>query len=479
MRNVLSALIVAILASFSLAQEPVRAGVAVTDITPPLGYRMSGYFYERLCTGIHDPLHAKALVLRQGGTQVALVFCDLVGVAGEVTAKIRRAAAGKTGIPAEHIAVMATHTHTGPLYFGALRKSLHDQAVAKHGSDPQEKVDYPALLTERAVDAIVKAQAECKAVELRLGITQQKPQISFVRRYVMKDGTVRWNPGQQNPDIVRPTGPIDPDVGMLWLYAATEAEGVKTSEQAVSVESSAAQLLATFTVFAMHSDTTGGTEYSADYPYYLEQAIQKSLGDNVTSLFGIGTCGNINDIDVKAQGRKGAEKLGQTLAATVLEAGKSLPKVDSPALAMRSRRIELPMPQYPAERIQKAMADMTRIGTKQLSFREEVETYRIADIQLRGGKVLPLEVQALRLSSDAAVVFTPGELFSELGLQIKRESPFKHTFVIELANEAPGYLPTRKAFSEGAYETINSRIESGGGEEVAETAIDLLKELAK
>src|SRR5437588_12200758 len=70
----------------------LKAGVAVTDITPPVGWRMSGYFYERLSTNIHDPLQAKALVFQQGGEKAALVCCDLIGVSHHLSARVRRLA---------------------------------------------------------------------------------------------------------------------------------------------------------------------------------------------------------------------------------------------------------------------------------------------------------------------------------------------------------------------------------------------------
>ncbi len=71
----------------------------------------------------------------------------------------------------------------------------------------------------------------------------------------------------------------------------------------------------------------------------------------------------------------------------------------------------------------------------------------------------------------------PGEIFVELGLAIKQASPFKHTLVIELSNDNPAYIPTEKAFKEGGYETINSRIEPGGGEQLVAEALRLLKAL--
>ena len=97
---------------------------------------------------------------------------------------------------------------------------------------------------------------------------------------------------------------------------------------------------------------------------------------------------------------------------------------------------------------------------------------------LHRGPALDAEIQVIRLDRDVAIVLLPGEVFVELGLAIKRGSPFKHTLVIELSNDNPAYLPTGKAFKEGSYETVNSRIVPGGGERLAEAAIQLLKEAA-
>jgi neutral ceramidase len=83
----------------------------------------------------------------------------------------------------------------------------------------------------------------------------------------------------------------------------------------------------------------------------------------------------------------------------------------------------------------------------------------------------------MRLAPEVAVVTLPGEVFVELGLAIKRASPFRTTLVIELANDNPAYIPTKKAFAEGSYETVNSRVQPGSGEQMAEAATRLLKEL--
>jgi hypothetical protein len=101
------------------------------------------------------------------------------------------------------------------------------------------------------------------------------------------------------------------------------------------------------------------------------------------------------------------------------------------------------------------------------------------DLQGRSASSLLLEVQVFRLSADTALVGLPGEVFVELGLAIKKASPFKNTFVIELCNECIAYVPTRKAFGEGSYEVVNSRVQSGGGEMLVEAAARLLKQLKK
>src|SRR5262245_36459884 len=325
-----------------LSAAELQAGVAVVDITPPTGYRMAGYFRERLNTGTHDPLQAKALVLRQGDERAALVFCDLVGIARDVSDRARKLAAKKTGIPAANILIAATHSHTGPLYMGALRQYFHEQTVAAKGEDTHEKIDYPAVLAAKIAEAIDKAHKSVRPVALSAGVARQEG-LSFNRRFHMKDGTVQFNPGKLNPNIVRPAGPIDPDVGLLRLR-----DGDKD--------------LALLTVFALHLDTVGGSEYSADYPFHLERALRPVLGAEGVSLFGAGTCGDINHIDVsKKDPQKGqleAGRIGAALGETVRAALPKLRPVRSPRLGVRGTIVKAPLQKYDAEAVAQARKDM-------------------------------------------------------------------------------------------------------------------------
>ena len=445
--------------SASTQTAQLKAGIAVTDITPPTGYRMSGYFNERLSSGTLNPLHAKAVVLRQGNESAALVFCDIIGLPLDVTSQARERAAARSGIPASNILIAATHSHTGPLYFGALRKHFHDVAVDQYGSDPCEKVDYSAELIDKIVKAITKANANIKSVQLEAGSTEQQG-LSFNRRFHMKDGTVRFNPGALNPNIVRAAGPIDPEVGIV-LFREDNGSSVR----------------ATLVNFALHLDTTGGTLYSADYPYYLEQSLRDKYGKQLVCLFGTGTCGDINHIDVTKKERLKTDYIGNTLAKTICAKSGSLQILSMPALAVRSEVVEVPLQHYGPEKVAWARENVNKIGTKELSFLEQVEAYKILALEMRDSQTIPLEVQVFRLSSEVAIVGLPGEVFVNLGLAIKHASPFKTTLIIELCQDAPGYIPTKKAFGEGSYETVNSRVAPGGGEKMVETAIRLLKEL--
>jgi hypothetical protein len=438
--------------------QQLHAGVAVADITPPIGYRMCGYFNERLSTGILNPLHAKALVLRQGDTQVALVLCDIIGISADVSKRARRRVQQETGIPPENILLAGTHSHTGPLYFDALRDYLHEKAVAQQGKDPCEARDYPSELVTGIVKAVKEADAKVRPVQAEAGVAQQQG-LSFNRRFHMKDGTVRFNPGLLNPDIVRPAGPIDPGVGVIFFR---EANGRDTFASLVN--------------FALHLDTTGGTFYAADYPYFIEQNLREKFGQDFTLLFGTGTCGDINHFDVTTKEIRKPEVIGATLAGTVAAAQPKA--IAKPSLAVKRAVVEVPMQKFTAAEIAQAKKDMDKIGTADMSFLDQVRTYKIVDIQSRRGATMPLEVQVFRLSDEVAVVGLPGEVFVEHGLAIKKASPFPVTLVIELCQDDVAYVPTKKAFAEGSYETVNSRVAPGGGEMMTEAAIKLLKELA-
>src|ERR1051325_9937503 len=444
------------------ASDSIEVGAAEIDITPPAGMRMAGYFDERFATGTHDPLKAKAILLRQGGNQVAMVFCDLVGVSLNVTTNARAQASHKTGIPVSSIMICATHSHTGPLFDDVRDYYFHQAAVAKFGKDPHEPVYYPTFLIENLVALIAHAHSKLHPAQLEVGIATQE-NLTFNRRYWMKNGKVAFNPGQINTNIVRPAGPSDTDVGILQVR-----------------EPGAKHPFAGLTVFAMHSDTVGGSEYSADYAYFLQQTLRSPYSENFISAFGAGTCGDLNHINVNkkepVKGPEVAERLGTTLGQAVLRASTSLTPITSPSLAVRSTKLTVPLQDVTPEQLADARSKIDKLGDTNTDFFIKVVAVKTLDLAMRG-PTWPMEVQVFRLDADHAIVCLPCEIFVELGLAIKQASPFKHTIVISICNDRPSYIPTKKAFTEGSYEITNARVKPGAGEMLVEAALKLLGEL--
>jgi neutral ceramidase len=439
------------------SESPLQVGLAEIDITPPIGYRMDGYFYERLNTGQRDPLKAKALVLQQGETRAVLVACDLLGMPKSMSSEVRAMAAIRTGIPAANIAITATHSHTGPLFAGERARVFSELAAAKFGTDPLAAVKYPEALRDKLVEVIAAAHARVSPAAIEF-VLAREDRVSFNRRFHLKDGTVRFNPGVLNRDIVKAAGPIDPDLPFVLFTKDKKPVG-------------------SLSVFALHLDTVGGTAYSADYPGHLADEMRREFGTGFISVFGTGTCGDINHIDVSGRRRYDARLIGQQLAIAILSARSRLP-LDRPALSVAASRLSLPLRRVSEEQVAAAKANMGKVGTNELPFLTQVETVTTLDL-LRRGSTLDTEVQVLRLHPDVAIALLPGEVFVDLGLAIKQGSPFKHTLVIELSNDNPAYVPTEKAFKEGSYETVNSRIAPGGGERLVETTIQLLNDVSR
>lgn len=461
--------------------EPLRIGMAEVDITPPEGFPMAGYYHERLATGIRDPLKAKAIVFRDGEEQAALVVCDLTGIAGDLSVEVQRLAAERTGIPAERIVVSATHSHTAPDY----TKDLFQYLQAAPAS-PGEGEPYAARLIGGIVAAIEQAHLQAQPVEVSTGSARQETPIAFNRRFVMKDGSVRTWMSLDNPEVVRPAGPIDPEVGMILVKKAEGGEA-----------------LGLLSNFALHLDTVGGTLWSGDYPYYVEQSVRESFGDSTISVFGNGCCGDINHVDPSKKERNPTEFIGRELAATVQSGITNLAPVEQPELRVAHTTLKLPLEEVNAEQVQRAVlfVGQAQSGGK-VEFFDLVTSYKtivldqfqhsppLADAashinwglsrRFAGvGQELPVDIHAIALGRDVAIVCLPGEVFVELGLAIKQASPFRTTLIVELSGCVETmYIPTGAAYAGGSYEVTNSALQPGGGEMIVAAAIGLLREIA-
>jgi len=432
-----------------LSAADLRVGAAITDITP------------KDAAQVFDPLHVKAMVMEQGDSRAALAICDLFNTSEELSQTVRRLAAEKTGIPYNNISVISTHTHSSGDYADALEQYLQKQSAG--GLSPADNESYPARLIENAVKAIVDAQAAVQPVTMQSGSTRCGG-IAFNRRFLMKDGIIRFNPGFQNPDIVRPVGPVDPDLAMV-IFRRAESDKPFAA-------------LANFATQTTTFDVPGSI--SADFPFFLEQALRSEMGENFVNLYAPGPSADINHWDVTKPGpQMGYEQttklIGQKLADAIKAKLATLAYEKKPSLAVRRTVVQVPLQTYSDMDLEWAKG----LDPAKASFLIKIRAKKILTLEKlrKQGDTIPMEVQVIRLGENTAIVALPGQIFVELGLALKKASPFAHTLVFTLANSHSACVPPRKAYTEGSYEVVSSLVDSGSGEMLVEAALRMLKEL--
>lgn len=475
--------------SFLVADE-LQVGVATTDITPGTSYPVSGYYHERLSTGVKDPLEAKAIVFRQGDLSAVFVVCDLITVASDLTIEVRKCVEQQTGIPGDHIIVAATHTHTGPDYTRELFSVTTGRPLPEGWKDREP---YAAKLIDAVAAAVVNASEAAQPVKLLTGTAIQETPVAFHRRYLMKNGEYRTWIGLKDPNVLRTAGPIDPEIGILMLQNATSGKPT-----------------ALLSSHALHLDTVGGTLWSADFPFFIERTLRGSLDGNLISLFGNGCCGNINHVNPNATTQNSAEQIGTALGQTIAAAIPQLTEITAPRLQIRSETIQLPLQSSTPEQLVQSKKLLREIQAgKKPDFYEHVDAYkRVVVEHLRSnpdvdetmsligwglsaakagsGEFLSADLHVITLGRDFAIVALPGEMFVEYGLQIKKASPFRTTLVVELCNVGETiYVPTREAFlatsgsfAGGGYEVVNSTTLPGTGDLFVDSAVKLLMQCA-
>lgn len=426
----------------------LKAGTGTQVINPPIGTSLGGYFHDRVSTAIHDDLLAKALVLDDGATQVAIVVCDILRVMRREVEKARELASAATGIPAANIMISATHTHTGP-------ETHPNKQVPVNES-------YLAELPQMIADSVIRAHADLCPASLRLG-EEYEDRIAFNRRFRMADGSVVFNPPKQAEGIIGPDGPTDPQLNVL------------------RVDGEDAKPVAIIANYAMHPDVMGGSEISADFPGGTSRIASSLYESQPMVVYMQGACGNINQRDIfDPANQKGPEevtRLSRVLAGKIVAASETAVPIVGEPLGVCTRILEILY--HPLTDELRAKAAETLKLPNPGTF-ERVQAERIESYQL-DGKTASVEVQTIGVG-ETAFVGVPGEYFVEYGLSIKEWSPFAQTFIAELANGTFGYIPTQDAFFPGTYETmpiLSATLEPSAGVRIANAAGQLLRDLAK
>lgn len=439
-----------------VANPNLFVGVARIDITPAIGYPV----HNKLSDGIHDPLEAKAIVLKQDDCHAALIMADLFYIPLALSKLVRNLVSEKTGIPVPNICLAATHTHSDPTCYTEIE--LYIQRMDSGKLSKQDENTYAGLLIHKLVNSVVEAQANLKLASLKTGVANIDG-VSFNRRHLMKDGTVRMNGGFLNPDIIRSVGPVDPELGIVLFNDETSDKP-----------------FASFLTFAMQLASIDDTKFSSGYPYFLEKELQNYFGEGYMSVFGEGPCADVNHFDVTKPGpQMGYENvtqpIGKKLAVGFLPKLPELKKSRA-TLAVISKVVEVPLQTYSDMDLEWARSYKDSLGSPVVMARVR-KILTLERLQQKYGDTLPLEVQVFCVNQGTAIVALPGQIFVELGLAIKKSSPFTTTLIVTLANSHEECIPLKKAFAEGSYEIVYSLVDSRGGEMLVETALSLMTEI--
>ncbi len=470
----------------------LRAGVSRVAITAPLGIRMMGYtVQECLAESVERQLTATALVLASAETTVVLIACDLLFIQSPYVDRVRESVANALGLSAEAVLINCSHTHLGPMLPG-----WH--------ADTPEQTELQAQYFSFLEDALVRVSTDASACRepARIGGARGTTAIGMNRRERLADGSVIIG---ENP-----AGPVDRDVHVL------------------RIDDLAGRPLATVFSAAAHTVVLGPAtaQLSPDYVGPARKIVETTTG--APSLFLQGAAGNVNprcgigagggeqhdDLErlgaelggevlsawagIRTHNRQGPRRVVRSVAAISVWDYEPVPAKCVEHFALASRRLTLPLAPLPSRRLAESSVEAHRARLEET----EASGASVGRVQV-ARRLLHWAENVLRAVdagenpprrelifwawcvNDIALVAVSGEPFAELGLEVKRRSPFAHTLFLGYSNGCIGYLPTPEAFDEGGMEVYESYqnyllpapLTNEWGPAVVRTALELLEGL--
>ena len=426
----------------------MRAAFYECDITPPLGCFLWGHYKSVYAKEVHNRLYAKAVVVEDNGELAAIVVVDSCSLPPEMHDIVTKRIFEYTGIPADKVCLASNHAHWGA--------SISDSPEIGCYADPTYK-DVAIRLT---ADAVILAYNRLQEVDVKFG-TSIAPGLAFSRNFETTDGKYVCH-GRNRTDVKRALSEPDEELPVLIF----ERDGKPTGA---------------IICYACHQCTVreSVTGYSGDYASILSLRLKEKYGEDFVSLFLIGTCGDVNHVnpdknfdvtDYKIIGNKLAEYYENSKnAAKPLKAGGVASKKDFINIARRSADPNLAKPRI--EELSKTTSLMRLRNMVYYVSRPEPDSTDLA-------------VQCIKIG-DTLIACLPGEVYTDFGRRIKKNSPFKNTIVIENCNTYCGYIPTKECFDpkhDDLYETslcYHSCHVPEAGDILVENALRIANEMKK
>jgi len=445
-----------------------KAGFARVNVNPMMGIDISGYYQVRKADGILDDLEANAIAFSMDDKKIVLVCVDALGFSKALMDDFRSLISEKLGLTKESIFISATHTHTGPAASLRAGEELTDL-----------QIEYLTFLKKRIVDAVQFALDDLKPAKMGYGLGQAH-RVAFVRRFRMKDGSVKTNPGVNNPEIEGPIGDVDERVNVLRF----DREGANSL---VLVN------------FGNHPDVVGGCKISSDWPGFVRRTVEKAI-DGTKCIFFNGAQGDVNHVNVNpvggemndmfidfddvARGYAHARYIGRVIAGSVLQVYDKVKYVDVDSM----QAIEQNMKVAANKGTPEELVEAKRIHALHTEGRDDELPYKgmmLTTVVAAAGRMVRLEngpdyfeipLTGIQLGP-VAFVGIPGEPFTGIGRGLKEAEEFDMVLPVCCTNGYEGYYPMQDSYDEGGYEAGTSRFKAGTAEQIIREGRELLTKL--
>lgn len=281
----------------------------MADVTPDAPCDLAGYAArEQPNTGVHDPVHARALVLQaEGGSKIALVVCETLGFDPATDARIRDRIRMDGGV--DGVLLCATHTHAAPASMNLVQCGTSDEA-------------WMAWLEVRLASLVREASAATVPATCRRSMARSS--MSMNRRARVEGATRLLTTANQRPPD-QPAGPVDHQVQTLQFLDAAGTERALVYS------------------YACHPVGLGAQNrlISADWPFFAASELEEAGGRGAV-LFMQGPCGDINP-SVACRGFEETEKAGRDVGRAVLSAVAAPRESPVTALAFAEEEMDLPL----------------------------------------------------------------------------------------------------------------------------------------
>ncbi len=398
----------------------MRAAFYESDITPPIGCFLWGHYREMYTKDVITRLYIKAVVIDDNGEITAIVVIDSCTLPEDMHSEVTKRIQEYTGIPADKICIASNHTHWGaPIVDSPELGCYADEA-------------YKDVFYRRCADAVTLAYRRLEETDISFG-TSIAHGLAFSRNFELTDGTYVCH-GRGRTNIKRALSEPDEELPVVMFKHNGKPIGA-------------------IICYACHQCTMGAQPtigYGGDFAAVLSLRLKEKYGKDFVSLYLIGTCGDVNHVNPDPNvpvtnfeyiGNKLADYFENSVNAAVPMNNGGVKSIKE-FLEIKRRNPNMDLNR---NRIRELIDDKTIMRGRNM-------LYYVSKSQ---PEFTNLAVQCIKIG-DILIACLPGEVYTDFGRRIKKESPFKHTIVVENCNTYCGYIPTKEAFNperDNLYET--------------------------